>query len=86
MSGRSVIDHLNPWRVSPDSRSDATVRVRMEMEEAEPSPIVDRADFDPAYDPRAPIECEVCGAVMHYIAACKILCANCGYRRDCSDP
>lgn len=47
---------------------------------------VDRADFDPAYDPSAPISCEVCGSEMHYIAACKILCPNCGYRRDCSDP
>lgn len=46
----------------------------------------DRADFDPAYDPAAPIECEVCGSTMRYIAACKILCSNCGYRRDCSDP
>ena len=47
---------------------------------------VDRADFDPRYDPEAPIECEVCGSVMRYVAACKILCSNCGYRRDCSDP
>lgn len=46
----------------------------------------DRVDFDPAYDPAAPIECEVCGGQMRYVAACKILCANCGYRRDCSDP
>ena len=46
----------------------------------------DRVDFDPAYDPTAPIECEVCGGTMRYIAACKILCSNCGYRRDCSDP
>lgn len=47
---------------------------------------VDRADFDPDYDPAAPIECEVCGSEMRYIAACKILCSNCGYKRDCSDP
>lgn len=47
---------------------------------------VDRADFDPTFDPRAPIECEMCGSEMRYIAACKILCTNCGYRRDCSDP
>lgn len=47
---------------------------------------VNRADFDPEYDPSLPIECEVCGSVMRYIAACKILCSNCGYRRDCSDP
>jgi hypothetical protein len=53
---------------------------------AEPPPLADRADFDPTYDPAGPIECEVCGSVMRYIAACKILCGNCGYRRDCSDP
>src|SRR5690606_38560072 len=49
-------------------------------------PAPDRVDFDPAYDPSAPIEYEVCGGEMRYIAACKILCGNCGYRRDCSDP
>ena len=49
-------------------------------------PIPDRADFDPDYDPSAPIECECCGSTMKYIAACKILCSNCGYKRDCSDP
>lgn len=48
--------------------------------------IVDRADFDPEYDPDAPIICEVCGSEMNYIAACKILCGSCGYKRDCSDP
>ena len=49
-------------------------------------PDADRADFDPNYDPTAPIVCEVCGSRMRYIASCKILCPNCGYRRDCSDP
>lgn len=48
--------------------------------------VVDRADYDPAYDPAAPILCELCGSEMRYIAACKILCPNCGYKRDCSDP
>jgi hypothetical protein len=47
---------------------------------------IDRADFDPSFDPAAPIVCEVCGSRMRYVAACKILCPNCGYRRDCSDP
>jgi hypothetical protein len=47
---------------------------------------VDRVDFDPAYDPRAPIECELCGNEMRYTAACKIMCGVCGYKRDCSDP
>ena len=30
-------------------------------------------------------ECEVCGAEM-YGLHCKLVCPNCGYRRDCSDP
>jgi rubrerythrin len=29
--------------------------------------------------------CECCGAVM-YDHNCKIVCPNCGYKRDCSDP
>jgi hypothetical protein len=47
---------------------------------------VDRADFDPHYDPDAPIICEMCGNEMVYTAACKIMCRRCGYKRDCSDP
>jgi hypothetical protein len=49
-------------------------------------PRPDRVDFDPRYDRTKPIDCEMCGSEMKYIAACKILCTNCGYRRDCSDP
>lgn len=30
-------------------------------------------------------ECELCGTVM-YDHNCKIVCPNCGYKRDCSDP
>jgi hypothetical protein len=30
-------------------------------------------------------ECEICGTVM-YDHSCKIVCPNCGYKRDCSDP
>jgi hypothetical protein len=53
---------------------------------AEELPFPDRADFEPGFDPSAPIDCEICGAVMRYLAGCKIVCDNCGYRRDCSDP
>jgi hypothetical protein len=63
----------------------AEARLRAERP-VSPAPAPDRVDFDPEFDPDAPIECEVCGGTMHYIAACKILCSNCGYRRDCSDP
>lgn len=31
------------------------------------------------------VECEVCGTQM-YGLHCKLVCPNCGYRRDCSDP
>ena len=47
---------------------------------------VDRADYDPDYDPEAPVLCEVCGGEMFYTAACKLKCPRCGYMRDCSDP
>ena len=30
-------------------------------------------------------ECEFCGTAM-YGLHCKLVCPNCGYRRDCSDP
>lgn len=30
-------------------------------------------------------ECELCGTVM-FDHNCKIVCPNCGYKRDCSDP
>lgn len=46
----------------------------------------DRVDFDPEYDPAAPVVCELCGFVMGYTGACKLMCGNCGYKRDCSDP
>ena len=46
----------------------------------------DRADFDPAFDPDNPILCDICGSGMDYTASCRIICRNCGYTRDCSDP
>lgn len=54
--------------------------------EASEPEIVDRADYDPDYDPDAPVLCEICGSVMEYTASCKLVCRNCGYTRDCSDP
>ena len=30
-------------------------------------------------------DCEICGTEM-YGLHCKLICPNCGYRRDCSDP
>ena len=41
---------------------------------------------DPPEAPEPPGEdCEVCGSEM-YGLHCKLVCPNCGYRRDCSDP
>ena len=70
----------------PDPRWCALIKAASPEPVRNPPAIVDRADFDPAYDPSEPITCEMCGGVMNYIAACKILCRNCGYKRDCSDP
>lgn len=41
----------------------------------------------PTPPPRRPdgLDCEICGARM-YERSCKIICPNCGYTRDCSDP
>ena len=36
-------------------------------------------------DARDAQECEACGTRM-YGLHCKIVCPNCGYKRDCSDP
>jgi hypothetical protein len=54
-----------------------------------------RSDSVPVPEVRAPLfvrreipsvhECELCGTVM-YEHNCKIVCPNCGYKRDCSDP
>lgn len=41
---------------------------------------------DPAEHPSVPAVCEICGSVMEYTASCKLVCRNCGYTRDCSDP
>ena len=46
----------------------------------------DRVDFDPEYEPNAPILCDICGSIMEYTASCRIICPNCGFTRDCSDP
>lgn len=70
---------------NPDPRWCALMRAAAPPRPRAPA-VVDRADFDPAYDPARPIECEVCGMEMRYTGACKILCSNCGYKRDCSDP
>ncbi len=42
----------------------------------------------PAFQKREPPThhvCDLCGAPM-FDHNCKIVCPNCGYKRDCSDP
>ena len=48
--------------------------------------IVDRADYDPDFNRSASVTCDLCGNAMRYTAQCKLMCAVCGYMRDCSDP
>lgn len=50
---------------------------------ASPAPGAPPARTAPG-DPATPV-CEVCGTPM-YDRHCKIVCPNCGYLRDCSDP
>ncbi len=65
-------------------RADGSPEQRRESDA--PGRVPDRADYDPGYDPAAPVICEVCGAEMYYTASCKLRCPRCGYTRDCSDP
>lgn len=51
--------------------------------EQEPEPV--RARFFERREVPTVHECELCGAVM-FDHNCKIVCPNCGYKRDCSDP
>ena len=42
---------------------------------------------DARFEAQEPVreECELCGSEMFGLH-CKLICPNCGYRRDCSDP
>ena len=48
-------------------------------------PVEDARQPGPPIDIRDLQECEACGTKM-YGLHCKIVCPNCGYKRDCSDP
>ena len=49
---------------------------RLTQDARHPGGLVDARDMQ---------ECEACGTKM-YGLHCKIVCSNCGYKRDCSDP
>lgn len=77
------------------ARIDAHKRRPPEPEIAsQPSPASDPAPPVQSVVPPTPFRlreiptehvCERCGTVM-YDHHCKIVCPNCGYKRDCSDP
>ncbi len=72
------MQHFDP---SWCARINAHKRAEAEPSAAEPPP---SPPFRPREVPKEHV-CECCGTVM-YDHHCKILCPNCGYKRDCSDP
>jgi uncharacterized Zn finger protein (UPF0148 family) len=36
-------------------------------------------------DPESRVSCDICGSPM-IERHCRLICLNCGYTRDCSDP
>jgi hypothetical protein len=73
---------INAHRQAPDPSPTPPVDTDAAAEPVrpphQPSP------FKPREIPREHT-CELCGTVM-YDHNCKIVCPNCGYKRDCSDP
>jgi rubrerythrin len=65
--------------MSPVSRTNR-VRILRQMGEEQPQQAQSTEVSQPAGE-----DCEVCGTEM-YGLHCKLVCPNCGYRRDCSDP
>ena len=56
------------------------IRILQEMDEEKTQQAQMGEASQPAHE-----DCEVCGTEM-YGLHCKLVCPNCGYRRDCSDP
>ena len=66
----------------------ARLHARPAPPEPSPAPEPEPAPVRPLFQKREiPLvhECELCGTVM-FDHNCKIVCPNCGYKRDCSDP
>ncbi len=55
-------------------------RILERMGEGQPQQHEIRETLEPSGE-----SCEICGSEM-YGLHCKLVCPNCGYRRDCSDP
>ena len=63
---------------------DAVQRTDPMPDEPKPAPTADAEEASP---PRVdPSRCELCGFPLALERHCKIICPNCGYTRDCSDP
>ena len=56
------------------------IRILQKMDEEQPQQAQGTEVSQPAGE-----DCEICGTEM-YGLHCKLVCPNCGYRRDCSDP
>ncbi len=56
------------------------VRILCEMDEESTEQAQTTETLNPSGE-----DCEICGTEM-YGLHCKLVCPNCGYRRDCSDP
>ena len=85
---------INAHRAPPPAPEPAPTPAPPSSAAAESSPSTPRTPPSrsaPAASPFTPRqtptrhECELCGTVM-YDHNCKIVCPNCGYKRDCSDP
>jgi hypothetical protein len=74
-------DPSAPAAPAPPSPSPASTGLpEPQTGDAPPPP----SPFRPREIPKTHV-CELCGTVM-YDHSCKIVCPNCGYKRDCSDP
>jgi ribosomal protein L37E len=70
------------------SHFDPSWCARLHARPAPPEPAPTPEQARPAFQKReipSVHECELCGTVM-FDHNCKIICPNCGYKRDCSDP
>lgn len=74
---------INAHRRPPD-QPDAPARPNVEPEPTPPESPAEAWPFKVREIPKEHV-CERCGTVM-YDHNCKIVCPNCGYKRDCSDP
>jgi len=80
--------HAPPRPPVPEIRAEAGTDANDGAPETAPSPSGTPGAQPPRFVPReipSVHVCELCGTTM-YDHNCKIVCPNCGYKRDCSDP